>query len=171
MKKLLSILLPLFLIQNVSAHCPLCTAGAGAAAGIATYLGIDFMVIGVLVGGFSWALGSWTAKWLRGKSGEMHRHQDLGVTILVFLSVVVPGIYWMPDYTPITLWMVGEYGRTLSFNNFLVGSILGGLIVWATPSISKKVSRERGETVPFQGMALTLILLALTSVLLELMVV
>lgn len=164
MRKLLAALLPLSFIQGVSAHCPLCTAGAGAAAGVATYLGIDFAVIGVLIGGFSWALGSWTSKWFRKNFGNLFRYQNIVTTAVVYLSIVIPGVFWMPDATPLTLWMIGEYGTTISLNNFLIGSVAGGLAVLISPEISKKISEKRGETVPFQGMSLNLLLLILLAI-------
>jgi len=171
MKKLLAtLILPFLFISKASAHCPLCTAGAGAAAGIATYLGIDFAVIGILIGGFSYALGSWTSKWVRKKFREIHSLQDPIVTGLMFLSIVIPGYFWMPEATPFTLWMIGEYGTTISINNFLTGSILGGLIVHLSPKLSKKISEKRDETLPFQGMTLTISLLILAATIAQVLV-
>lgn len=171
MKKLLAFISSFFLLtKNSLAHCPLCTAGAGAAAGVATYLGIDFAVIGVLIGGFSWALGSWTAKWFRKKFGDYFSQQKLVITILIYGSIIVPGYFWMPEATPITLWMIGEYGTTLSFNNFLAGGLVGGLIVSQTPRLSKKISEIRGETFPYQGMSLTFILLVIAGIFAQVLV-
>ncbi len=168
MKKLLMyLILPLFFISKASSHCPLCTAGAGAAAGIATYLGIDFAVIGVLLGGFSWALGSWTAKWFRKKFREKIRHQEIIITILIYLSIILPGYFWMPEATPFTFWMIGEYGTTISLNNFLIGAVLGGLIVYTTPALSKKISGIRDDTLPYQGMILTLGLLVIAALIFQ----
>lgn len=154
---------------KVSAHCPLCTAGAGAAAGIATYLGIDFAVIGVLIGGFSWALGSWTADWFEKKFTDLENYQSKLVALAIFSSIVLPGYFWMPSATPVTLWMIGEYGTTVSINNFLMGSMVGGGIVLASPSISSKISEYREETLPFQGMILTISGLVLTALLFQLL--
>ncbi len=170
-KPLLVLLAPLFFISKASAHCPLCTAGAGAAAGIATYLGIDFIVIGVLIGGFSYALGSWTSKWVRKKYKEIHKFQNPIVTGLVFLSIVIPGYFGMPEATPFTLWMIGEYGTTISINNFLAGSMAGGLIVHFSPVLSKKISEKRDETLPYQGMTLTIMLLVIAAITAQLLVV
>ena len=169
-KPLATLILPFFFISKTSAHCPLCTAGAGAAAGIATYLGIDFAVIGILIGGFSYALGSWTSKWVRKKFKEFHEFQDPIVTALMFLSIVIPGYFWMPEATPFTLWMIGEYGTTISINNFLTGSLAGGLIVHSSPTLSKKISEKREETLPFQGMTLTITLLLIAAIIAQLMV-
>ena len=169
-KPLLVLLAPLFFISKASAHCPLCTAGAGAAAGIATYLGLDFTVIGVLIGGFSYALGSWTSKWVRKKYKEVHKFQNPIATGLVFLSIVIPGYFGMPEATPFTLWMIGEYGTTISINNFLAGSIVGGLIVHFSPALSKKISEKRGETLPYQGMTLTITLLIMAAIAAQLLV-
>lgn len=170
MKKLLALLAPFFLISKVSAHCPLCTAGAGAAAGIAAYLGIDFAVIGVLIGGFSYALGSWTSKWVREKYKELHKLQDPVIIGLTFFSIVIPGYFWMPEATPFTFWMIGEYGTTISLNNFLMGGLIGGLIVHFSPALSRKISEKRDETLPFQGMTLTITLLVLAAVITQLLV-
>lgn len=168
MMKITAILIfSFFLIQKTAAHCPLCTAGAGAAAGIAAYLGIDFAVMGVLLGGFSWALGSWTAKWVKKKIGQKIPYQSKIVTLLIFASIIIPGYFWMPAATPFTLWFVGEYGTTISVNNFLLGSLAGGSIVYSTPFLSKKISKFRGRTVPYQGMTLTVALLLITALVLQ----
>ena len=40
----------IFLVRNVSAHCPLCAMGAGAAAVGAVWLGISKVVVGLFIG-------------------------------------------------------------------------------------------------------------------------
>ena len=59
-------LAPVLLSTTVRAHCPLCSAGAGAAAGIASFLGIGLAVVGVFVGAFGLATGMWTTSFIDG---------------------------------------------------------------------------------------------------------
>ena len=76
-----------------------------------------------------------------------------------------------PGITPFYLSWGGEYGslfnRTYLFNTFLIGSVLGGVIVSLTPFLSKKITEMRGKIVPFQGVILTLALLLLVGTTLQ----
>ena len=51
-----------FFSEFVSAHCPLCTAGAAIAAGGAIYLGVSVIVVGLFIGAFAVSTGWWVAK-------------------------------------------------------------------------------------------------------------
>ena len=51
---------------------------------------------------------------------------------------------------------------------FLIGSIIGGIILLISPFISKLISNLRnGETIPFQGIAITFLLLILLGAVLQ----
>ena len=52
-------LLAIFLVRFISAHFPLCTIGAGAAAGAAVWLGVSKVVVALFIGGFAMSMGMW----------------------------------------------------------------------------------------------------------------
>jgi len=155
---------PVILSMSVRAHCPLCSAGAGGVAGGASALGVGLEVVGVFIGAFAAATGFWTTKYI---STQYVRNQEYLVAGGIYLSIVAPILPMMTEYTPIYLSMTGEYGsllnRTYMLNDYLVGAILGGAITSVTPRISRTVSKIRGSTVPFQGLATTFLLLGVIA--------
>ena len=43
----------IFMVDEVLAHCPLCTAGAAVAVGGAAWLGVSKIIIGLFIGAFA----------------------------------------------------------------------------------------------------------------------
>ena len=159
-----------FSLKVVMAHCPLCTVGAVAAAGGAAWLGVDKIVIGLFIGAFAVSMGWWMSNLIK-------KNHMLKTPVLVsssFLLTVIPllSVIEIPPY-PLFISYFGDYGslfnRTYLINLFLVGSIIGGLIVSLTPTISRKITALRnGITMPFQGVILTFSLLIILGVILQL---
>ena len=145
-----------FMPITALAHCPLCTAGAGVLAGVASYLGISTIVVGVLVGAFSLALGLWLAGLVRRRFIPYQYPVLVGV---VFLLTVLPIAPLIREYRPLYLSMVGEYGtlmhNTYAVNLFLLGSAVGALLLWSAPYMSKALSQMIGRKLPYQGLGIT----------------
>lgn len=151
------------------AHCPLCTIGAAAAAGGAAYLGVSHLAIGLFVGAFGVSTGWWVSRLIK----ERIKYQLPLLVLVSFLLTVIP-IAPILNYTyPWYVSIAGDYGwflhTTYVLNLTWFTSIIGGLIVTVSPTISKKLSALReGKTYPFQGIALTFGLLILSGVILQL---
>jgi len=152
----------------VYAHCPLCTVGAGAAAVGAKWLGVSNIIVGVFIGAFAFALGFWMNRLIR---KNFFRYQPLGIAFFSYFLTIIPLMPIMQGYSSFYLSFFGEYGsifnRTYVFNSFIGGSIVGGLVVLFSPFLSRRISHLMGHTIPFQGTAMTFILLILVSVGLE----
>ena len=169
------LVLPLFslilLVNNVSAHCPLCVIGAGAVAFGAEKIGVNPIAVALLIGGFAMSMGLWTSRLIKKK---FFRFQDIIITMGIFFLTLLPilpiiGVKTFPFY----LSWFGNYGsifnKTYILNLSLFGSIFGGLIVFSTPFISKKITKLRkNKTIPFQGTILTLLLLLIMGGILQL---
>lgn len=158
---------PLFSVP-VRAHCPLCSAGAGGAAAVASALGVGLGAVGVFVGAFGIATGLWTAAYV---DRQYVPHQGRLLAVGVALTIVLPVLPMMDEVVPVFLSVAGEYGsplnRTYLVNTYLLGSAVGGGVTVVTPTISRRISEFRGSTAPFQGLALTFLLLAATATVLE----
>ncbi|MBI5635332.1 hypothetical protein HY993_00005 [Candidatus Micrarchaeota archaeon] len=160
------------LSRAASAHCPLCTAGIVAAAGGAAVLGVNTLVIGLFVGGFAVSTGAWAANALLKKASSAIKNL---VALASFLLTVLPATALIPpSYYPVGVFWFGDYGglfnQTYIIDKFLVGSIIGGAIVFAAPSISKLVTKARGgKTIVFQGVGITLLLLVTLGAILQLL--
>lgn len=157
------------LSEVVSAHCPLCTIGAVAAAGSAAWLGVHTIVIGLFIGAFAISLGFWISKSVKKK---YFPYQNLVIILLLFVTTIIPLLPLINDVTSINVWITGGYGsllnRTYLINSFFLGSLLGGILVPSTPLLSKKITRLRkGKILPFQGTILTLLLLIVLGVIIQ----
>jgi len=169
LKVKLILILPVVLLvsaTSVSAHCPLCTLGAAMAAGTAAYFGVSQAAIGVFIGAFAVSIGWWISNLLK---KEYFRHQRMALIVLSFLTTVFPLLPLMQAITPVYISWFGDYGsifnRTYLISQFLVGSLIGSVLVCVAPSLSRKISEMREDkTIPYQGMMITFLLLIIAAI-------
>ena len=169
LKKLLALFPFLLFIKSAYAHCPLCTAGAAVAAGGAVWLGISKAVVGIFIGAFAVSMGWWVSRLIKRRYVPLQRFL---LILLSFITTIIPLLPIIGGKHPVYISLIGGYGsllnRTYIFDIFLVGSILGGFVVSITPWLSKKLTVYRnGKLIPYQGILLTFILLALISIIIE----
>ncbi|HII16561.1 TPA: hypothetical protein HA361_01485 [Candidatus Woesearchaeota archaeon] len=164
---------PLFVLAMASllfariadAHCPLCTIGAGALAGSAAWLGVSKSVIGVFIGAFAVSTGWWMARLIKKK---VIPYQMPAIILASYLLTVLPLIPLLKDYHPLYLSWLGTYGTTYAIDVFLLGSIVGGIIVCITPWLSAKLTALRkGNLIPYQGISLTFGLLFIAGIIMQ----
>jgi len=168
MKRILLSLAAVFILivpKTVLAHCPLCVAGAGALAVVATSLGVSSVVVGILIGAFALALGLWLAPMVK---KQYIRYQRQILTLVIYLGTIIPIMPFIKDYGPLYISLGGEYGtpwhNTYTVNLFLFGSLLGSALMLVAPSVSRLVTRLRNHQMPYQGIIITLCLLVIASV-------
>ena len=165
----------LFLAEKVPAHCPLCTVGAAAAAGGALWLGVNEIVVALFIGGFAMSMGLWFSKIVKKKyfSG-----QNILIAALVFASTLLPILPLITsehNVYPIYISLFGSYGsffnRTyLIYKTFLTG-LFGGFLVMTSPHLSKQITKLRdGKIIPFQGVAMTILLLMIIGGLIQILI-
>lgn len=152
----------------VAAHCPLCTAGAGALAVLASSLGVSSVIVGLLIGAFALALGLWLASL---PIKEYFPGQSALIIILIFLSTVVPIMPLVRDYGPLYLALGGPYGsafhKTYVIDLYAFGIVLGAVIMGLAPLLSRWFSRRQGNTWPYQGLVITFSLLIIISLVIQ----
>ncbi|MBI2558696.1 hypothetical protein HYW20_05210 [Candidatus Woesearchaeota archaeon] len=157
--------------QTAFAHCPLCTVGAAFVAGGAAVLGVHRMVIGVFIGAFAVSTGLWFSRILKKKFVPL---QKSIITIASYLLTIIPMRMILKDEHPLFISLYGDYGslfnRTYLVDYFVVGSIIGSVVVAIAPYLSDKItSIRKGRHIPYQGIALTFLLLIITGIILQLM--
>ena len=158
-------LLPGLLARTVSAHCPLCTVGAGAAAAGAVWLGVSKIVIGLLMGAFAMSMGMWFAKIPKKRFIPF---QKTLIIIMIFFTTVLPLLPIFGAIGPLYIPFIGEYGKTYAINYSLASSFLGGTITFISPSLNKKIKEKRkGKGIMFQGILLTFALLAVAALVIQ----
>lgn len=158
-----------YFMKEGYAHCPLCTAGAIAAAGGAAYLGVNNAIVGLFLGAFAVSTGWWVSKYLK----QYIPFQRQVIIITAFVTTVLPVLPFIESNYPFYISIIGDYGTLLNstyiINLFLIGSILGGFIVSIAPWFSRQVSRKRnGKIIPYQGLLLALSMLVASSIVIQL---
>lgn len=168
MKKVLSLISAVFPINFVSAHCPLCTIGAGAVAGGAVWLGVSKVAVALFIGSFAMSIGIWFARLVK---KEYIPYQKTAIISIVFLTTLLPLMPFFKAVGPLYLSFVGEYGTTYAVNYSLATSLLGAFIVLVSPFTSKQISKLRkGKIVPFQGVTITLVSLLIIGGIIQIFV-
>lgn len=167
-KKIILSLVPIFLINSVSAHCPLCTIGAGAVAGGAVWLGVSKVVVALFIGAFAMSMGMWFSRIIK---KQYVPFQKTLIISIIFLATLLPLMPLFSAIGPFYLPFIGEYGLTYAVNYSLYSGFLGGLIVFSSPTLSKKITdlRKR-KIIPFQGMILTFSILILVGLIINFLV-
>lgn len=175
-KKLFSLpLLATLSISFVSAHCPLCTAGAAVAAGGALWLGVSNIVVAMFIGAFAISMGLWFSKLIKKKYIP---YQNFLIVISSFLLTILPILPIISNehqVLPLYISLVGDYGsllnRTYLINFSLFSALFGGFLVFISPSISKSISKLRnGKIIPFQGVVITLTILIITGIMMQVVI-
>src|SRR3989338_4626543 len=118
----------------VSAHCPLCTAGAGILAVTAVSLGVSPMAVGVFIGAFAVAIGLWAARLFKKRYFPL---QNPVLAVVSFLLTILPLMALFDTQTSFSVFIAGDYGsplnKTYLVNQFAVGAVIGGLLLAAAP--------------------------------------
>src|SRR3990167_1947977 len=96
-----------FSIKFVSAHCPLCTITAGAAAAGGVWLGVSKVVIGLLIGAFAMSMGMWFSRIPKKKYIPF---QKTAIVLAVFFTTVLPLLPIFTAIGPLYLSFIGLYG-------------------------------------------------------------
>lgn len=171
-KKILGGVIIFVLIINlfplISAHCPLCTAGAVGGIGIARYLGVDDSIVGLFLGAFIISTALWFNKWIL-KKGRNFPLQETILVVASFLLLVIPlytaGVITdfemvksMPEHH--SMLGMGIYG----IDKLFLGIIVGSIFVWMSFTLSDKIKEKRGNVLwPYQGLSFMGIILIFLS--------
>lgn len=155
------------------AHCPLCTMGAAAAAIGASYLGVKGAVIGVFIGAFAASMGWWFGDLIERRWKRFIPGQKWLLVALSYLTTVIPLLPMLGTSQGFMLNIAGDYGtllnRTYMYDPFLIGSFFGLVAVCIAPWLSTKLTAAReGKMLPFQGIAITFVLLLVAGVVFQL---
>ena len=166
-----SLMISMSLPKIVSAHCPLCTVGAGAAAAGAVWLGVSKVVIALFLGAFAMSMGMWFSCVIK-KRKVFFKGQSIIIILGIFLLTFIPLMPIVQAYGPLALNLVGGYGTLLNrvymIDYSLYSGILGAVIVGISPSLNKKIKLLRkGKGIPYQGMLITFSLLSLVGLVIQ----
>lgn len=146
-----------------SAHCPLCTATAGAGVAVARFYGVDDSIVGLFLGAVIVSSALWFNKWLKKKIN--FPLQGFLVIVSSFLVFAIPFYYaGLIIDADIVRSMPEQYSilgfGMLGIDKLLSGMIIGSLAIWGVFSLSDHIKRKRGKLLfPYQGISFMLITL------------
>jgi len=164
-------ILLLLAIPPVSAHCPLCTAGAAAGVGIARAFGVDDGIVGFWLGAFVAASALWLDRILKKRDIEYPLQGAILVAISL-LALAIP-LYFagiitdlevvksMPDYHAI----LGM--EAIGLDTLFSGLVLGTVLIAGIFTVSDYITAKRGTRLfRYQGMILMAVTLVVVTVVL-----
>ena len=159
-------ILAIFSLKIVSAHCPLCTVEAGSAAGASVWFGVSKIIVALFIGAFAMSMGMWFSNLIKKK--YIHFQKTI-ITLVVFLTTVLPLLPIFNAVGPLYIPFIGNYGLTYAFNYSVASSLLGGLVVFISPKLNNKIKEKRnGRGIPFQGILLTFLILSVIALIIQL---
>lgn len=130
----LTLLLRLILAPAVLAHCPLCTAGAGAGLVLSRWLGIDDSITGIWMAAFLGASGLWFANSLKKKYLPYQSHV----------------IYWLVIGS--TIWsfyafeLVNEHaGLIMGIPKLIFGLATGAIVFYLVDLLNSFIRKKKGR--------------------------
>jgi len=158
----------IFLSKTAMAHCPLCTIGAGAAAGTAVWLGVSKVIVALFIGAFAMSMGMWFSKIPKKKYIPF---QKTLIILIVFVSTIIPLTPIFSAIGPLYIPFIGEYGKTYALNYSLASTFAGAGIVFISPLLNKKIKDKRnGKGMAYQGIILTFFLLIAAALIIQVMI-
>jgi hypothetical protein len=154
------LLLAAAFIPPVSAHCPLCTAGAAAGVGIARALGVDDGIVGLWLGAFVAASALWIDRLLI-KRGIRYPFQGLILVAISLLSLAIP-LYYAGTITntAVVKAMPGDYHsvlglESLGLDKLFSGMVVGTVLITGVFTLSDYITAQRGKRLfAYQGFIL-----------------
>lgn len=136
-----------FLLPRTAlAHCPLCTAGAGAGLFLSRWLGIDDSITGVWMAAFLAASSLWAANSIKKKYIP-------GQNTLIYLAVFASTIWSFYAFK-----LVSEHsGLIMGVPNLIFGMVLGGVVFYLTDILNLVIRKIWQKSLfPYQSIVFSL---------------
>jgi len=165
MFRFLTVLLLILLLIPVIvlAYCPLCVAGAGILVIAGYELGVKKIVVGLFIGGLAVAFAEWLNRLIKKK---FFKGQEILIIILTLIFTYLPVKSLVSDYFYLYSPFI-KYGQIIMLDKSFFAAILGGILTYIAPYISKFITQKRGKTILFQRIIVTLILLIICGLILQ----
>jgi hypothetical protein len=167
MKKLIIILSLTILFPLISfAHCPLCVGGVLVITFLGFELGMKKVVLGLLIGAFSFAFAEWINRLIKKK---FFKGQEILIIALTYLPSYLAVKKYIFDYYSIYLIKYG-INKLILIDKSLIAGIFGGILVLIAPVLSKWITQKTSKHIPFQRIIVTLILLIIFSLIFQFLI-
>lgn len=149
-----TIIFGIFNAMPVHAHCPLCTAAVGVGLVTTRLYGFDDAIVGVWIGAFIISTAVWANNALK------KRFIPFQAPILSIAAIILTtGSFYAAGL------MNGTYAKTFGVDRLLLGILIGSILTYAMPIVSKKIKaiNKNKALFPFQTIVLIVTVLILAS--------
>ena len=150
-----------FAMASARAHCPLCTAAAGAGLAAARFYGVDDMVVGLWFGAFILSTALWFSRSIK---KNIVKFQAPLIVLASFLITIAPmysaGVMGSPQHSK---YFMLPNGSLFGVDRLLLGMLLGVGLFLGAEEASKQVKKRRGLLFPFQTIVFIMVALSIAS--------
>ncbi|MBI3397337.1 hypothetical protein HY045_02575, partial [Candidatus Woesebacteria bacterium] len=163
--------LRLILPTGVSAHCPLCVAGAGIGLSVARFFGIDDSISGIWLGAFLAAVSFWIDTSL---SKKIKHFLVRPLTYVAMFAVTIWSIYAFNDIATsnFKFFLLNKHaGSVLGMDKLIFGMVTGGIVFYLVDLVNSFIIRRNGKVLfPFQRLLVSLGSMVLLSMVVYLLI-
>lgn len=133
---------------SVSAHCPLCVAGAAAGLTLSRILGIDDSITGVWMAAFLGAMSFWTVNIIAAKVKFKISFLREIIYVLIFV-LTIASFYQFK--------LVIRMGDIFGFDKLTFGMVTGGILFYLVDRVDDYLITKNGKVFfPYQRIAVSL---------------
>lgn len=156
MKKLIAFLLMpsayLLVPSAVSAHCPLCVAGAAAGITLTRWIGVDDSITGVWIAALLGATAFWLYSWLITKDFSFVKKYKQFLKPLIYLAVFVSTIWSFYKFQ-----LVIRMSQIFGFDKLTFGMLTGGVLFYLVDILDDLTIKRKGKVFfPYQRIVVSL---------------
>ncbi|MEK6973193.1 MAG: hypothetical protein AABW72_04090 [archaeon] len=150
-----TIIFGIFNTMPVHAHCPICTAAVGVGLVTTRVYGFDDAIMGVWIGAFIISTAVWANNALK-KRFIPFQAPLMSITAFILTT----GSFYAAGL------MNGTYAKAFGIDRLLLGIIVGSVLTYAMPIVSKKIKELNKNKVlfPFQTIVLIVLVLIIASI-------
>src|SRR3989344_1651092 len=136
-KKLIALLLVsgIYLVSPsvVSAHCPLCVAGAVAGITLTRWVGVDDSITGIWIGALLGATSLWLSSWISNKKNNLVEKNRTLIKPVIYLVIFISTIWSFYKFE-----LVIRMSQIFGLDKLTFGIIAGGILFYLIDFIKIK---------------------------------
>ncbi len=142
-------------VSIVSAHCPLCTAGAAGGLTLSRWLGVDDSITGIWIAAFLGASAFWLSNLIK---KQFIAYQE---------SFIYLGVFVLSIFSFYAVNLVNRHeGLIMGIPKLIFGIILGGFVFYIVEILNKAIKRKKKRVLfPYQPLVFSLASMLILSLL------
>lgn len=154
MKKLIAFLSFAYLLMPsaVSAHCPLCVAGAAAGITLTRWIGVDDSITGVWIAALLGAMSFWVYSWLLSKKIKFVEKYQLAIKPSIYLVIFLTTLWSFYKFR-----LIIRMSQIFGLDKLTFGMLTGGVLFYLVDILDDLVIKRNGKVFfPYQRIVISL---------------